>query len=1415
MSARPHASPPPSLPPRGRPWRWPLLALLPLLLLAALGLGTWYSLHTAAGTLWWWDHAVRRLPGVQAGAASGALLGPNARFRIDRLVVEQDGRRLRIEDLTLEGLSLTALQPLSPYAQVDAAQLKVRRLTLETLEPTSSAPPAPAPTQLRLPVALHVETLAIDQLLLPGMRMPLARLRARLTAGPLEHRIDGLRAQWQGVPITGAMALGAEAPLPLQAHLQVHHQDQNGARPEWARGLAIDAQANGTLTRIKLQGHLAMQAQRLTLQAQASPFDALPLPALDAHFEGLNLAVLMAPLLSPDAAAPTTALTGQAHLQLAHDAPLRIRLDAHNAVPGRWDAGHLPLREATLQLQGQDDAWTIDHAALTLASDATSPAGRIDIRGRLVGLTHGHLSRLGGELMLTLDALRLDGLDHRGPPLLLSGPLTLTHTPTKPATALFGTLGIDARLRGALQGRQRSGVPKALREAVQFTLRGQATPEVATLDRFEARAGGARLEAQGSAQRDVNGWHSSGHARLVRFDPAPWLPGDPGATWRQEPSALQGRIDWDTRLAPAPHAHLLHGLLGTVNADITEGSLFAGQALTLRLRARADAAQFGAEGWLSLAGNRIDLDAQLQRNVAGPDRLSLHLDAPALARLTPMSDLISPGPVAGRVRAEVQVEGALGAWLGNVQSLPSLVTRGQFQANGLRWGELQIGAANAEWNATLPGAAADEPLAKTALRVQLDAQALQAMHWVVPRIALHADGSLAEHRASLAMAVQPPSNVDVSAPLTLDTALTGRWRAATDHTASDWQFTLSTVQLQAVPGALHGTLRGLAQRQSDDGGSGAMRPLLSAENLSFSLSHERSHWRLDALPGRADVLGASLRWRELAWSSGDATAPPRIALDAELEPLRVADWLRRLQPDLGWRGDLFVGAKARIQSDPSFRAHIEVARTGGDLEVEEFGVVQPLGLTEAHLGFDAEAGAWRMTQRIVGRQLGRIEGEQTLRTAPTRLWPEADAPIAGQLGIQVEQLGAWGAWVPAGWRLAGRLDATLQVAGRFGAPALIGKAQGRDLGLRNALEGVSLSNGQLDARFEGETATLDHLRFQAGEGQVSIDGDARLGAEPRLALRVQATRATLIGRVDRRVVASGTATLQADRDRLALTGQVRADEGLVDISRSDAPQLGDDVSVRRRTAASSATTPDTAHRSPRALDADLIVDLGPRFVLRGRGLDARLGGQLRFTSPRGRLAAQGEIRTERGTYEAYSQQLSIERGVLTFIGPIENPRLDIEAVRPNTDVRVGVRVSGTAQSPRVRLFSEPDLPATEQLALLLTGRSYDSLGGTDTLLLQRAALALLAGDGSGTGDFNLARALQLDELSVRQSDGVVRDTVVTLGKQISDRLYLGYERGLEAAAGNWQLIYRVAQRFTLRAQSGDDSALDLIWLFRW
>jgi translocation and assembly module TamB len=190
------------------------------------------------------------------------------------------------------------------------------------------------------------------------------------------------------------------------------------------------------------------------------------------------------------------------------------------------------------------------------------------------------------------------------------------------------------------------------------------------------------------------------------------------------------------------------------------------------------------------------------------------------------------------------------------------------------------------------------------------------------------------------------------------------------------------------------------------------------------------------------------------------------------------------------------------------------------------------------------------------------------------------------------------------------------------------------------------------------------------------------------------------------------------------------------------------------------------------------------------------------------------VRAESGTYVAYGQKLVIERGVIRFAGDAGNPRLDIIAVRPNLDVRVGVAVAGNTLSPRVRLFSEPEMSELDKLSWLVMGRASEGLGRTDTALLQRAAVALLAGSEGG-GDA-LLKNIGLDELSLRQTQsGDVRDTVVSLGKQLSARWYVGYERGVNATTGTWQLIYRIAQRFTLRAQSGEENSLDLVWTWRW
>ena len=210
------------------------------------------------------------------------------------------------------------------------------------------------------------------------------------------------------------------------------------------------------------------------------------------------------------------------------------------------------------------------------------------------------------------------------------------------------------------------------------------------------------------------------------------------------------------------------------------------------------------------------------------------------------------------------------------------------------------------------------------------------------------------------------------------------------------------------------------------------------------------------------------------------------------------------------------------------------------------------------------------------------------------------------------------------------------------------------------------------------------------------------------------------------------------------------------------------------------------------------------------------------TQPTPRLL--GEVRTISGTYRAYGQRLTIETGVLRFTGPFDDPTLDVVAVRPQAGVnpdpqaqRVGVQISGSAQAPRVRLFSDPELPDAEKLAWLLLGRPATG-AGAEAALLQQAALALLSRNGNSL-DGGLASAFGLDELSVRgeatNADGSTSAAALTLGKRLSNDLYLAYERSLAGTMGTVSIFYDLSRRLTLRARAGEENAIDLIFTLRY
>jgi translocation and assembly module TamB len=890
----------------------------------------------------------------------------------------------------------------------------------------------------------------------------------------------------------------------------------------------------------------------------------------------------------------------------------------------------------------------------------------------------------------------------------------------------------------------------------------------------------ARVEGQGTSWQIADAQLASGEATLQatgridttgaaqlkaqvrQFDPHLLWRGAPGSAWARLPGPTRLNADADIDVRGKTAA----SVTGNVYARLLPGAV-AGLALEGRIklgRARAeDAATFDVEG--RLGNSRVQVLGQ-----ARPDSVTgtAAVKVSALAELNPLLAALGQPALAGQGEADgsYQLVRTRDGW--------QVGGSGRLAVTQVRAEGRSLASAKARWTLPLPGTDGDGPVAL----------ALEATQFRDPTVQLATFKlDLQGRRTAHELQAQASGKIPREAQ---DLLLNAQVQAKGGWRGQAWTGRIARIDV------------------------GPLRPntpaLLAARDVGLSWATDGPQVVAD--PGRAEVGGAFVRWQRLSWRGGDR---PETRAEVQLEDLAAAPLLARWQPDFGWSGDLRITGHASLLLTDRLTAELLLERQSGDLRVtDEFGA-RALGLTDLRLALNVQDGVWRLAQGLAGEELGSFGGAVALR--PTGQWPDAQTPVEGVLQANVAHLGTWGSWVPAGWRLGGRAAATLQLAGRLGAPDLTGRAEGENLSLRHLLYGVDVSDGRFTLDLKGQHAELTKLEARGGDGWLRATGRAELGAQPTAHVEITADKLRVLSRVDRRLIASGTAALDLDAKGLKLDGKLAADEGLFDFTRSDAPALADDVTVLRGTRDAEPTAPP-APKAVRNTSVNLAVDFGRDFKVRGRGLATTLRGQLQVTQANGPLRVNGKLAAGGGQYAAYGQKLDIERGDISFTGPYDNPSLDMLAVRPNLDVRVGVRVGGTALAPRVSLYSEPEMADTDKLAWLLLGRGPDGLGRTDTALLQRAALALLSGEGEGpTG--KVLRNLGLDELSLAQSDDDTRATIVRLGKQLSRRWYVGYERSLNATTGSWQLIYRIAQRFTLRAQGGDDNALDLIWQWKW
>jgi translocation and assembly module TamB len=426
-----------------------------------------------------------------------------------------------------------------------------------------------------------------------------------------------------------------------------------------------------------------------------------------------------------------------------------------------------------------------------------------------------------------------------------------------------------------------------------------------------------------------------------------------------------------------------------------------------------------------------------------------------------------------------------------------------------------------------------------------------------------------------------------------------------------------------------------------------------------------------------------------------------------------------------------------------------------------------------------------------------------------------DSRLTGTLRAEWPDVGFLALLSPELEQIEGAVAVDLDVGGTVAEPTLDGRAafsNGRVAVPRWGLvvEGIEATA----TSSQGRALTID-ATGRAGDGVLTLAGTTELDPEAgwptALALRGDTVRVVQLPDVE--IFASPDLRVDVALPVIDVTGRVHVPRATLalDVLPAQAVAPSPDAVVHG--------VVSNIRSQPVQFRTSIELTLGDDVRYSGLNLDTAVTGELRLTTePSASASATGTLRLA-GTYDAYGQTLELERGQLLFSGPLDDPGLDVRAVRMlettsfgNGVTEAGIELTGTLKQPRTRVFSTPAMSEADALSYLLFGRPMSgSSAGMDTeetSALQTAALSLGLQQALPVVQ-RIGNTLGLDELTVQSTD--TDAGALMAGKYLSPRVYIRYSYGLFNRIGGFLLRFRVNDRLSIETRSGEQESMDLFY----
>ena len=540
------------------------------------------------------------------------------------------------------------------------------------------------------------------------------------------------------------------------------------------------------------------------------------------------------------------------------------------------------------------------------------------------------------------------------------------------------------------------------------------------------------------------------------------------------------------------------------------------------------------------------------------------------------------------------------------------------------------------------------------------------------------------------------------------------------------------------------------------------------------------------------------------------TLPDHGDFEARLEEVNMGIFRGWLPEGLSLEGVLSARTVGKLLPGQQLQltAKADIAR--GILRQQQKGGELRADLRSATLSVDWRGQTLDGSIAVELADTGHLKGNFRL-PLPARL-PLAmnpDGAVTGNLEGKVRENGIMSALFPGMIQESkGELEMKLRVGDTWKNPDLSGTLLLSRAGLYLPRAGIHLSDLKLSAHFERDQITVDSYSGRSGQG--TINGTATVFLKDWKPVSYQGTvrgnQFQFVYLPELQVQGSPRFDFTGNKEKVTVRGDLLISD-LTVAGRETPPPIrpSDDVVVV-----------DAVRKKERALPLDLDVKIkvifGDRVFVKMSGIDARLDGTVEVTmTSLEDIRGKGEIHVVKGSYKAYGVDLDITKGRIYFTGgPISQPRLDIIALRTVKEVSAGVIVVGSINRPIIRLYSEPAMPDSDIMGYMVLGQPLSGDQSQVDAVMSAARLLLSASQSAGLNE-QILNKFGIDSIGVEKDSSDITQSIVTVGKYLTPKLFISYGRSLFSATTYLKARYTFSERWEVETWTGTESGIDVFY----